>query len=89
VSMVMDWSGCINPAARAFGVSGLTHPLESMRRSGRRGSRECDQGLVELASDIALQAADDLPFAQAFGGTPRDVCAGPIVEAQAGEHDGV
>jgi len=44
--MVMDWSGRINPAARAFGVLGLTHPLQSLRRPGRRGRGQTDQGLV-------------------------------------------
>jgi hypothetical protein len=40
--MVMDCCGCLNPAARAFGVSGLTHPQQSMRRPGRRGRGESD-----------------------------------------------
>jgi hypothetical protein len=66
--MVKGWSGWVNPAARAFGVSGLTRPLQSMRRPGRRGRGETDQGLVELAGDVALQAADDLSPAQALGG---------------------
>jgi hypothetical protein len=43
--MVKDCSGCINPAARAFGVSGLTHPLQSLRRPGRRGRGQTDPEL--------------------------------------------
>jgi hypothetical protein len=50
VSMVTDWSGRINPAARAFGVSRLTRPLQSLRRPGRRGRGQADQSLVELAA---------------------------------------
>jgi len=79
--MVKDWSRCINPAARAFGVSGLTHPLQSMRRPGRRGRGQTDQDLVELAGDVALQAAGDLPAAQPLVGAWGHVAAGPVVES--------
>jgi hypothetical protein len=89
VLMVKDCSGRINPAARAFGVSGLTRPLQSLRRPGRRGRGQADQGLVELAGDVALQAADDLASAEALGGASGHVAVGPFVQAQPGQHDGV
>jgi hypothetical protein len=78
--MVMDCRSWLNPAARAFGVSGLTHPLQSMSVPGRRGRGCCDQGVVELAGDVALQAADDLPAGQAFAAAAGGVGAGPFVE---------
>ena len=45
--MVNEWSGRINPAARAFGVSGLTHPLHCLLRPGRRGRGLADEELVK------------------------------------------
>src|ERR1700754_5013540 len=41
---------------------------------------------VDLSSDVALQTADDLSFAQALGGAPLDVVAGRLVMAH--PHDG-
>ncbi len=58
--IVKDGSGRIKPAARAFGVSGLTHPPPSMRPLGRRGRGQADPDLVALAGAVALQAADNL-----------------------------
>jgi hypothetical protein len=42
---------------------------------------------VDLAGDVALQAADDLVLRQAFGGAPLDVGARRRVSAHPGEHD--
>jgi hypothetical protein len=38
---------------------------------------------VDLSGDVALQTADDLAFAEAFGGAPFDVVAGGLVGAHA------
>jgi hypothetical protein len=40
-----------------------------------------DQLVVELAGDVALEAADDLRLAEAFGGAAGDVVAGRLVVA--------
>ena len=42
---------------------------------------------VELAGDVALQAAHDLAGGASFGEATRDVFAGAFVVAHAGEHD--
>ena len=42
---------------------------------------------VDLAGDVALQAAHDLSFALAFGGATLDVAPGSWVFAHADEHD--
>jgi hypothetical protein len=42
---------------------------------------------VDLAGDVAFQAADDLGLGQAFGGAPGDVGAGGGVGAHPGDHD--
>jgi len=47
------------------------------------------EGVVELAGDVALEAADDLGLGQAFGGAPGGVGAGAWVVAQASEDDHV
>jgi hypothetical protein len=60
--MVKDWSGRINLAAHALGVSELTHPLQPLRRPGRG---QTDQSLVDLAGDVAFAGSNDLPPAQA------------------------
>jgi len=47
------------------------------------------EGVVELAGDVALEAADDLGLGQAFGGATGGVGAGAWVVAQASEDDHV
>src|SRR6266516_5203444 len=42
---------------------------------------------VDLAGDVAFQAADDLAFAFAFAGAPDDVGPGRLVVADADEDD--
>jgi hypothetical protein len=42
---------------------------------------------VDLAGDVAFQAADDLCLGQAFGGAPFDVGAGRGVGAHPGDHN--
>ena len=44
---------------------------------------------VDLAGEVAFQAADDLAFALALAGAPFDVVLGGLVVAQADEHDPV
>jgi general stress protein YciG len=45
--------------------------------------------VVELAGDVALQAADDLSPGSALGCAAGDVGAGALVEPQPGQDDGV
>jgi len=47
------------------------------------------QGGVDLASDVALEAADDLGLAQSLLGPPVGVSTGSGVVAQAAQDDGV
>lgn len=44
---------------------------------------------VDFPGDVALQAADDLAFAQAFGGAPLDVVAGRLVATHPDDRDDV
>src|SRR6266508_2807126 len=44
---------------------------------------------VDLAGDVAFQAADDLALALAFAGAADDVVLGRLVVAHADEHDPV
>ena len=45
------------------------------------------QAGIDLAGDVALEAADDLFLGQAFGGAPLDVGAGRRVRAHPGDDD--
>src|SRR6266550_8423655 len=45
--------------------------------------------VVDLAGDVALEAADDLELGMALGGAPSDVVLGGLVDAQAGDNDQV
>src|SRR3954454_20934277 len=54
---------------------------------GRRGGR-CE-GVVDLAGDVAFEAADDLPFTLAFGGAAGDVVDGGLVKAHADDDGAV
>ena len=56
--------------------------------SGRWGWRGQEQG-VDLAGDVALEAAQDLAFAEAFGGAALDVASGWLVVPQSGYRDDV
>src|SRR4029450_6454274 len=47
------------------------------------------EGGVDLSGDVALEAADDLAFAEAFGGASLDVGAGGLVVADADDGDDV
>ena len=55
----------------------------------RRGGCRAWQVVVDLAGDVALQAADDLAFAQSFGGAALDVVAGGLVVPDADDGDDV
>jgi hypothetical protein len=52
--------------------------------SGRGG-----EGSVDLAGDVAFEAADDFFLCEAFGGAAFDVGAGALVPAQSADHDAV
>ena len=57
---------------------------------GRCVAREVgEQGVVELAGDVALEAADDLGLGLAFGGASFGVGAGLLAAAQAADGDHV
>jgi hypothetical protein len=77
--MVMDCSGRINPAvntaARRFRVDppAAVHEVPVATRTG-----QADQDLVELAGDVAFQAADDLSAAESLSGAPDDVGGGCV-----------
>src|SRR4051794_1992498 len=60
-------------------------------RSGRGGLREQvgGEGVVDLARDVALEAADDLGLGLAFGGAPRGVGAWAVAVAQGADGDHV
>src|SRR5690242_369289 len=47
------------------------------------------EGVVDLAGDIAFEAAEDVSFGQTFGGAAGDVVAGALVVAHADQDDGV
>ncbi len=46
-----------------------------------------EQDGVDLAGDLAFQAADDLAFGEAFGGAPLYVGSGAFVVCHAGDGD--
>src|SRR3954454_8240439 len=48
-----------------------------------------DECVVDLARDVALEAADDLGLGLAFGGAPRGVGARAFAAAQAADRDHV
>src|SRR4029450_11739320 len=47
------------------------------------------EGGVDLSGDVAVEAADDLAFAEAFGGASLDVGAGGLVVADADDGDDI
>ena len=57
--------------------------------SARWGLGWLGDELVDLAGDVALQAADGFPAGLAVGDAPGEVGAGVGIPAQPGEHDGV
>src|SRR5665647_2191980 len=59
----------------------------STRVQGRTGCWE--QQVVDLADDVALEAADDLALGLALGGAPGDVVDGGLVEAHADDDGAV
>ena len=49
-----------------------------------------EQGVVDLAGDVPLQAADDVTLGQSLGGAPGDVIHGAgILVGNADQHDAV
>src|SRR6266513_1361803 len=52
-----------------------------------RGSGAVAEVAVDLAGDIPLQAADDLPLRQALLGAPLDIGPGRGMRAHPGDHD--
>ena len=55
-------------------------------RPGTSIRSHCDEHRVELAGDVALEAADDLAFGESFVGPAFYVGAGGFVVSQS--HDG-
>ena len=66
---------------RGSRISGQAAPGAWVLPGGRA------QLAVDLAGDVALEAADDLRLGLAFGRAALGVGAGGRVRAQAGEHD--
>jgi len=60
---------------------GSDHPEGSVQ------AKVSDQDWVDLAGDVAFQAADDFAFGEAFAGSAGDVVAGAVVVGHACEHD--
>src|SRR5829696_5654243 len=59
-------------------------------RTRRRGTGAArDQHAVDLPSEVALEAADDLSLALAFRGAPRDVLLRATISAHPGQTDHV
>src|SRR3981081_1225861 len=56
---------------------------------GEGQGRGCGHRAVELAGDVSLEAAADLPLGLALGGAAGDVGAGGGVIAHAGDRDDV
>src|SRR3954452_20591464 len=54
-----------------------------------RSARFSAEGVIGLARDVALEAADDLAFGLAFGGAALRVGAGAVAVAQATDGDHV
>lgn len=54
--------------------------------SGCRQEKAGAEDLVDGSGQVALQAGDDFPFGQAFGGPALEVFLGGRIPAQAGEH---
>src|SRR5260221_2768775 len=76
------------PANRSKASTGVRQPNSGPGRPGKlRGSDAVAELVVDLAGDVALQAADDLFPGQPFLGAPLDVGAGGRV-ARAGAHPG-
>src|SRR5437016_5902840 len=80
---------------RVFGSDGpAVRSKDSLWRRGIRGpgpslqigSVEREVG-VELAGDVALQGAHDLPCGSTVGESTRDVFAGAFIAGHAREHD--
>lgn len=58
-------------------------------RSRGEGGEVGPEGCVDVADDVALEAAEDLLLAEALGDASLLVGAGALVVAQAAEGDGV
>ena len=42
--------------------------------------------MVDLADDVAFEAADDVAFAESFGSSPGDVVDGGLVESHSDDY---
>jgi hypothetical protein len=71
---------------RGYPTSSFSGVVDRRWRFGRAG-QVADDGVVDLAGDVALEAADDLFFGLAFGGAPGHVVLGALVPREAVQHD--
>src|SRR5215467_10958368 len=69
------------------GQHGCGSRYEGQAVPGSCGSGAVAEVAVDLAGDIPLQAADDLPLRQAFLDAPLDVGAGSGMGPHPGDHD--
>src|SRR3954471_21042008 len=76
-------------ASDRSGAAGEGDDRIARSRAGGLRQQVGDEGVVELAGDVALEAADDLGLGLAFGGAPRGVSAGAFAVAQATDGDHV
>ena len=85
----MPTASCSKAATTSYGSPGQREHghVRQPRRTRRTDSVVVDQCVVDLASDEALQAADDVLLRQALGGASADVVDGRLVPAHADDHD--
>src|SRR4051812_42874211 len=76
-------------ASDRSGAAGNGDDRVARSRAGGVREQVGDHGVVELARDVALEAADDLGLGLAFGGAPRGVGARAFAVAQAADRDHV
>ena len=87
--MPAGWKWGPGTADESFeGQQGMRQPISGSGRPRSQGSVSGGaQAGIDLAGDIALEAADDLGLGQALGGAPLDVRAGRGVGAHPGDDD--
>src|SRR5258708_22218767 len=87
--MPTGWKWGPGTADESFeGQQGMRQPISGSGRPRSQGSVSGGaQAGIDLAGDIALEAADDLGLGQALGGAPLDVRAGRGVGAHPGGDD--
>src|SRR5260221_10663267 len=87
--MPTGWKWGPGTADESFeGQQGMRQPISGSGRPRSQGSVSGGaQAGIDLAGDVALEAADDLGLGQALGGAPLDVGAGRGVGAHPGDDD--